>query len=153
MKTTTMIAAVVVVAGAAGWYFFVASPEQKRGARIAGELVQSKAKRAGGAILEGGSGIKTAGSESTSQEQRNAEICRGNIRRIELAKRAAAQQKGIPAGDVPLADVLMELKMPALPKCPSGGHYVLGPVNTTVRCTIGGNGTADPKDDHLVSGL
>lgn len=79
-----------------------------------------------------------------------AEKCRGNLRRIESAKRAAAGEFGQAVGNVPEGQILQRLGG-SLPSCPSGGRYTISALNTTPKCSIGSAGATDPKDDHVLN--
>lgn len=81
-----------------------------------------------------------------------ARQCRAMLRRIESAKRACAQRRLYNPGDtVPWDEVLKEMGLKEIPRCPAGGEYILGTIGDHVKCTIGANGTPDPADDHIVN--
>jgi len=146
MSRLLTILVVVGLAGGGVWYFFFATPRQKHDTQIIGEITASKIKH----LPSAASNIKTAGSSGGAIAIQNARACRDNLALIQSAKRRAEQDGGIATGEVPLSAILRIMQRPALPKCPDGGDYVIGPVNTDVRCTIGANGTATPDDDHIL---
>jgi hypothetical protein len=146
MSRLLTILVIVGLAGGGVWYFFFATPRQKHGAKIAKEVLVSKAKH----LPEAASNIKTAGSSSGPVAIQNARTCRENLALIQSSKRKAEQDLAIGAGEVPLSAILKVMQRPTLPRCPDGGDYIIGPVNTDVRCTIGANGTAKPDDDHIL---
>jgi len=79
-----------------------------------------------------------------------APACRDNLRRIEAAKRVVAGKSAQNIGEVNRDAVIKELKG-EMPHCPSGGSYLIGTNEQQVRCSIGGNGTSDTTDDHMVA--
>jgi len=79
-----------------------------------------------------------------------AEKCRKNLRRIESAKNAAAEKRGLKSGIVPLDVVLKELGTTQLPACPSNGAYTLNPIGQPPTCSMGDNGTTSTLDDHVI---
>lgn len=79
-----------------------------------------------------------------------ARSCQQNLRRLESAKRAVADRQGQSTGTISWDAVVREMGGQA-PRCPSGGSYMLAPLGTMPRCTIGANGNADPRDDHLIT--
>lgn len=87
--------------------------------------------------------------ESTSGAAQPAQVCRGNLRRIESAKRAVAGRTGVSVGAVSWDDVVKEMGG-QMPRCPAGGDYSLGALGQLPRCSIGAAGTPDPKDDHAI---
>ena len=86
----------------------------------------------------------------TGNAVKDAENCRENLRRIQSAKRAVMARGGLTVNDVSIDAVKKELGG-TVPRCPNGGEYVLGNMQTNVRCTIAGNRTTDPADDHMIS--
>lgn len=150
MNKILTAAVIVAVVGGAAWYFLMADDEGKRKAKVQMEIATSDVKHVADQAMSIGEGVKTAGQDAGPQAVANAKKCRENLKRIESAKRAAAQKRVISLGDVPLDAILAEMGLKELPKCPSGGDYIIGPVNTMVRCNIGANGTADPNDDHHI---
>ncbi len=87
--------------------------------------------------------------DAPMDEEQAAETCRQNLRRIESAKRAVASRVGVAAGSVSWDRVLQEMGG-QMPVCPKGGSYTLGTLELLPKCSIGANGTPDPKDDHLI---
>lgn len=146
MSRLLTILVIVGLAGGGVWYFFFATPRQKHEAKILEEIAVSKAKN----LPKAASNIKTAGSSSGPVAIQNARACRENLALIQSSKRRAEQDLGIPTGEVPLSAILKVMQRTTLPRCPDGGDYIIGPVNTNVRCTIGANGTAKPDDDHML---
>ncbi|HNM46298.1 MAG TPA: hypothetical protein PKH51_04700 [Candidatus Sumerlaeota bacterium] len=86
---------------------------------------------------------------ATGDTIKNAAACRENLTRIETAKRTIAQRSGLTTSEVSANAILKELGGRA-PVCPSGGKYILGNNQVVARCSIGGNNTVDPSDDHLI---
>ncbi|MCC6548401.1 hypothetical protein IT570_14685 [Candidatus Sumerlaeota bacterium] len=86
---------------------------------------------------------------ATGDTIKNSEICRANLRRIEGAKRTIAQRSGLTVSEVSAEAVAKELGGKPI-VCPSGGQYILGNNQVVARCSIGGNNTVDPSDDHLI---
>jgi hypothetical protein len=80
----------------------------------------------------------------------NAKVCRENLRRIESAKRVAAEKHNITVGAVSWDYVLDELGGQK-PVCPSGGSYTLGSREVLCRCSVGSNHTQDKEDDHILT--
>jgi hypothetical protein len=81
-----------------------------------------------------------------------AAACRANIRRIEQAKRLAAQSSGVTKVEVSWNELLPHLGKQR-PACPSGGSYNLGTHHNVCRCTISNNRTSDRSDDHILEGF
>ncbi len=79
-----------------------------------------------------------------------AEECRKNLERIQMAKRAAAAKKGGEVSEVSLDEVLKELGTDKLPVCPTSGTYTLQPLWRMPTCSIGDNGTSSTLDDHIL---
>jgi hypothetical protein len=71
------------------------------------------------------------------------------MRRIETAKRAAANKLALAAGEVPESEVHASLAG-AFPKCPDGGRYKINAINFTPTCSIGSGTASDPNDDHVL---
>ncbi|MCX8036135.1 MAG: hypothetical protein N3D11_03580 [Candidatus Sumerlaeia bacterium] len=79
-----------------------------------------------------------------------AEQCRKNLERIQMAKQAAATKKGGEVSEVSLEEVLKELGTDKLPLCPTSGTYTLQPLWRMPTCSIGDNGTSSALDDHIL---
>lgn len=129
--------AVVVIAAVAGLYY-------------TGVLNWGQTRHEARAVYYKGKGAVAGfkkGAQPNSPEK--AAKCRENLKLIESAKRRAADRLSQVIGEVVRPEILKELGMKELPKCPSGGSYILGPVGVMGRCTIGGSATTDPIDDHL----
>lgn len=101
-------------------------------------------------FFRGQSEAKQAFATSDLKNVEHAKTCRQNLRMIESAKRKIAEDRGQAIGDVSWGDVLKAMNMTQIPKCPDGGEYILGPLGTLPRCTIGGNGTRRVEDDHII---
>lgn len=99
-----------------------------------------------------GQAVGTLGSvgRSGSGDPNKAAECRGNLERIESAKRAVANELAIPSGDVPENRVLAALGG-SLPVCPDGGRYKINAVGFTPTCSIGVGDPSDPLDDHVLN--
>ncbi len=80
----------------------------------------------------------------------NAKICCQNLKLLESAKRAVAEQANRASGTVSWSEVLrhMGLKQPL--QCPAGGSYSLNQIGQAVTCSIQANGTASHADDHNI---
>ncbi len=78
-----------------------------------------------------------------------ASQCRENLRAIERAKRVVAERKGQVAGFITVQEVEQAMGHP-LPRCPSGGTYTLQALVELPTCSIDGNGTLEPRDDHII---
>ncbi len=102
-------------------------------------------------FFRGGAEAKQAFATSDLKNVENAKICRQNLRMIESAKRKVAQDRGQAVGDVSWSEVLEEMNLREMPKCPDGGEYSLGQLGSLPRCTIGVNGTRRVEDDHMIT--
>jgi hypothetical protein len=131
-----LIGVVVVIAGVIIW---IKNPGDIQSRALQAE---TQAKRKASEVL------KTKAVTPHSRAQ--AKLCRDMLRRIQNAKRAAEQRKGLVGVNVTWKDVLPYLKMTEIPRCPSGGTYNLNPTVQSPSCTIGGNGTIETTDDHSV---
>ncbi|MCX7625130.1 MAG: hypothetical protein N2Z21_02825 [Candidatus Sumerlaeaceae bacterium] len=93
----------------------------------------------------------------------HARICRGNLDRLQAAKRKIAEMRSTAVGAVTWEEVIAVMYpdkvrrgvTPALveqlkPRCPSGGTYTLGNIQDLPKCSIGSNNNTDPNDDHLI---
>jgi hypothetical protein len=74
--------------------------------------------------------------------------CRSQLRAIERAKRALHARGGFATGEASWAAVAGEVG--SKPKCPCGGSYSLGTFQQLPSCSVGANGTADARDDHVL---
>jgi hypothetical protein len=101
-------------------------------------------------FFRGQSEARQAFATSDLKNVEHAKICRENLRMIESAKRRVAQDRGQAIGDVSWGEVLKAMNRTEIPKCPDGGEYILGPLGSLPRCTIGGNGTIRVEDDHII---
>ena len=86
----------------------------------------------------------------TDQGIQEAKQCRQMLERIQNAKRRAEERTGVSGATVTWAEVLPLMNMKSIPQCPSGGEYQLNPALQCPSCSIGGNGTVDPADDHII---
>lgn len=99
------------------------------------------------------SALAVDSSVSPAAAQRAA-LCRENLKRIESAKRAIHSRGGFATGAVSWTEVEAHFGGALqVPRCPGGGEYYLGTMEQMARCSIGGNGTPDRGDDHLVIGF
>ena len=102
-------------------------------------------------FFRGGAEAKQAFATSDLKNVENAKICRQNLRMIESAKRKVAQDRGQAIGDVSWSEVLKEMNLREMPRCPDGGEYSLSQLGSLPRCTIGGNATRRVEDDHMIT--
>jgi len=87
---------------------------------------------------------------SSSGDPRKAATCRANLRRIEAAKRSAANRLALPSGEVPESEVKADLGG-SLPDCPDGGRYRINAINFLPTCNISQGAASDPNDDHILT--
>lgn len=92
----------------------------------------------------------------------HARTCRENLHRLQAAKRKTAFDRGQQVGPITWEDVLRTMgNLPArrtsprvlqgyMPRCPGGGTYILGKLEEVPRCTIGGQGSINLDDDHII---
>lgn len=102
--------------------------------------------------VEGAVDAVTQGTATGSGDPAKAQACRDNIRRIELAKRAAANTLSLTVGEVPESEVLSALGG-SLPRCPDGGRYKINSLQYMPTCSIGAGVASDPRDDHVLNNL
>ncbi|MDX2175270.1 MAG: hypothetical protein SF028_02260 [Candidatus Sumerlaeia bacterium] len=106
----------------------------------------SNVKHATGAV-----DLKPSGPPSAAPEAlKAAHACRENLRRIRTAKEAVRKRLGYEVQHVPEAAVLEAMGVRALPKCPSGGTYIIGSLQESPRCTVGAGGKTDPGLYHAL---
>ncbi len=86
----------------------------------------------------------------TARDVDKARACRQMLERIRNAKRAAEEKKGIVGATVTWNDVLPEMGLKEIPRCPSGGVYHLNGPLQLPSCSIANNGTPDTADDHII---
>ncbi len=86
----------------------------------------------------------------TPEDIERGRQCKQMLDRIQRAKRAAEERKGISGATVTWDEVLPILNMKELPKCPSGGVYKLNPPLVVPSCSIGNNRTIQTEDDHII---
>lgn len=88
-----------------------------------------------------------------ARETSRARSCQGNLRVIATAKEQWAMDNRMGSLDTPTAAVLVNTYIKGtggvMPACPSEGTYAIGDMETWPSCTIGNNGNADPRDDHI----
>ena len=143
MNKVKWLILIVAVAAGGGWFFLIAKPDQQKEVEKRLQSAAYDAKWRAGALTQ-----------PKSQLLGNVEAarkCRENLKRIESAKRAAAQKRSLAVGTVPLDAILQEMDVRTLPRCPSGGEYTIGTLGTMVTCSIGGGGTPDKADDHIAA--
>jgi len=75
--------------------------------------------------------------------------CRENLTRIHTAKLSIRSKSGIEVKDVSMDAVMKEMGG-KMPKCPSGGTYSIGSMQSLPTCSVGANGNTDGTDDHLI---
>ena len=105
----------------------------------------------GGAAIGTVSQLASTGAPAKASDRSNAssKACRDNLNRIQTAKRSIASKTGITIGAVS-QDALMRELGGKMPRCPAGGTYQIGTHEVLSRCSVGGNGTMDGGDDHLI---
>lgn len=136
-----LIAAIV---GAAIYFGVIDSRDITTPARVQASQLSAKASEMVDNIGSSGGGATKGGTPKQAAQ------CRANLKRIESAKKAAAKKSGISVGSISKDKVLKELGG-KVPVCPVGGSYSLGTLQIQARCSVGGNGTADAADDHLLA--
>jgi len=93
--------------------------------------------------------VLAAGPAGTSGDAKACAVaCRGNLRRIESAKRALHSRGMFATGSVSLDAVSKEMR--GIPKCPCGGTYALGSLEQLPSCSKASSSTTDPADDHIL---
>jgi hypothetical protein len=102
------------------------------------------------------------GASPSAGDPNKAKICRDNLKRIQAAKRKAAQDRGQQIGEITWGEVLHAMPnvpsgklTPAqiqkfTPVCPAGGVYTLGTLEQIPRCSISGQNTVPLDDDHVI---
>lgn len=106
----------------------------------------------GKGTVEGAVDAVTNVTATGSGDPTKARACRENLRRIELAKRAAANTLSLTVGEVPENEILSALGG-GLPKCPDGGRYKINDLQYMPTCNIGAGVVSDPNDDHVLNNL
>ncbi len=144
MVKRLIVVAVLILGALVGAAFFLGildwqTTETKL--RVEASKATSQVKSA---INEGVSAPSTGGSVE------DAVACRNNLKRIESAKRAAAERLGLTTSSVSWDAVLKEMGGKR-PSCPNGGEYSLGNNQVNARCSVSGNGTTAKEDDHLLA--
>ncbi len=135
-----IVLAVVIGGGLFAMGFFTAEDARYFGRRV---YYQGKG------TVKGAVETVTTVTATSSGDPRKAAACRENLRRIEAAKRAAANTLALTTGEVPENEVLSALGG-SLPDCPDGGRYRINAINFTPTCSIGSGTASDPKDDHVL---
>jgi hypothetical protein len=134
---------VLLLIAAAGYFFFLGDDQRQQIQKeVRAEAYHARYET-----------MKKTGAFPVLNNLEAARQCRENLQRIELAKRAVCEQRGIAAGTVPLDAILQQMRLKALPRCPQGGAYTIGPVGYPVRCGIASNGTTRTEDDHVLENL
>jgi hypothetical protein len=108
--------------------------------------------RGRGAVNEAVDAVGSAAQSGGSGDPAKAAVCRDNLRRIETAKRAAANELGLAVGDIPQDEINKALGG-SMPRCPDGGRYRVHALNTMPTCSVGAGNVSDPNDDHVVIGF
>ena len=130
---------IVIVAILAGVIVWIKNPGD-----IRSKVIRTKAKTEKQAK-------KLMKSQKITQEDiAKAKQCRDMLERIQRAKLAAEQKKGISGVTLTWEDVLPHLNMKQIPRCPAGGAYKLNPPLQVPSCSIGNNRTVDTVDDHMI---
>lgn len=138
-----VVAAVIVLGIAYGMGLFTAEDAKFFGRKV---FYRSKG------TVKGAVESVTSVTASSSGDPTKARACRENIRRIELAKRAAANTLSLTVGEVPEREVVSSLGG-AMPKCPDGGRYRINSLQHMPTCNIGAGTVSDPNDDHVLNNL
>lgn len=107
--------------------------------------------------------VATVNAGQSTGTPAQAEACRGLLTLIQNGKRRAAADRGQAVGSVTWEEVLFAMnRLPqrgnnrpaaiqaAMPVCPAGGKYDLGPLHERPTCSIGGNASVAPDDDHII---
>jgi len=131
-----LVVIVIVVAGAVVW---VENPGD----------IQSKILRSKAQAEKKAKQLMKATKLSPEDIERGKQ-CRQMLDRIQRAKRAAEEKKGISGATVTWEEVLPILNMKDMPKCPSGGVYKLNPPLVVPSCSISNNRTIETEDDHII---
>ena len=106
--------------------------------------------------------ISSVGKPSPIGDLNKAKGCRENLKRLQAAKRKAAQDRGQQVGEISWGEVLHAL--PNVPQgkltsaqmqkytpiCPAGGTYSLGTLEQVPRCSVAGQNTISLEDDHII---
>lgn len=143
-KKAAIIVVVLAVAVAGGLYamgFFTAEDARRMGRRV---YYQGKG------TVKGAVDSVSSVTASSSGDPRKASQCRANLRRIEAAKRSAANRLALATGEVPESEVKADLGG-SLPNCPDGGRYRINAINYLPTCNIGPGAASDPNDDHVIT--
>ena len=136
-KAVKIIIAVVVLLGAVG--VWVKNPGD-----IQSKILRSKAK-----AQKKAKSMMNAG-KITEESIQKARECRQTLERIQRAKRAAEEKRGISGVTVTWEEVLPFMNEKEIPRCPAGGVYKLSPALQVPTCSISNNRTVDTADDHMV---
>ena len=102
-------------------------------------------------VVGGASSAMKSSGPSRGGNPADAQKCRENLRLIESAKAKTRTLGPRAVGGVSWSEIMKELDLHQ-PKllCPARGEYTLGSMTSAARCSIGGNSTPDPLDDHLI---
>ena len=131
-----LVVIVIVVAGGVVWV--------KNPGDIQSKILRSKAQ------AEKKAKQLMKSTQLTPEDIERGKQCRQMLDRIQRAKRAAEEKKGISGATVTWEEVLPILNMKDMPKCPSGGVYKLNPPLVVPSCSIGNNRTIETADDHII---
>lgn len=114
-------------------------------------------------FYRGKGAVSTMGSTQPTGNLYHARQCRENLHRIQTAKRKAGQDRGNPVGNVSWDEVLKVMypqqnfrALPAgeinklIPKCPGGGTYALNTLEAVPKCSLTGQQSISPEDDHII---
>jgi len=93
--------------------------------------------------------LSTGGGPSNVGGPAAATQCRENLTRIHTAKLSIRSKTGIEVKDVSWDAVVKEMGG-RMPKCPSGGTYSIGTMQSLPSCSVGANGNTDGTDDHQI---
>lgn len=131
-----LIAVIIVLGGAFVWI--------KNPGDIQSKILRSKAqaKQKAKQMMKSG--------KATPADIEKAKACRQMLERITRAKRAAEQRKGVAGAALTWEEVLPQMNMKEIPKCPAGGTYSLNPPLQVPSCSISNNRTIDTADDHII---
>lgn len=86
----------------------------------------------------------------SAAEAKSAEVCRINLAAIDTSKKAWARDTVAAESTAPTWNDLVPTYLLKKPSCPKNGTYSIRNISEPPRCSIGGNGTVDVSDDHVV---
>ena len=89
-------------------------------------------------------GIGSVGCERKKIRDTRIPICYDNLRNIEVCKFWWEANEGKSTNDIPkwedLRPYFPDRWSNAVPICPNGGSYIINPIGSTARCSVGGDG-------------